>query len=60
MTEIVVAKGDPSPEELAALTVALLTVAAAGAGPARRPHSGHRRAPASGDGRAVVTACGCR
>ena len=59
MTDIVVVKGDPSAEELAALTVALLTVAAESAGSVRRPHAGHRTPPVAGHGRAVVTACGC-
>jgi Acyl-CoA carboxylase epsilon subunit len=59
VTDIVVVKGDPSTEELAALTVALLTVAAGSAGAVRRPHAGHRRPPVAGHGRAVVSACGC-
>jgi hypothetical protein len=59
VTDIVVVKGDPSTEELAALTVALLTVAAESAGAGRRPHAGHRRPPVAGHGGAVVTACGC-
>lgn len=59
MTDIVVVKGDPSAEELAALTVALLTVAATSAGAVRRPHADHRRPPAAGHGRAMASACGC-
>jgi hypothetical protein len=61
MTEIVVVKGELSPEELAALTVALLAVAAAGPaqrpGPRRRP--GDRRPPAAAPAGAAVAACGC-
>ena len=56
MTDIVVVKGDPSPEELAALTVALLTVASRCPAPPRR---GHRGPPAAAAGRAVVPTCGC-
>jgi len=58
VTDIVVVKGDPSPEELAALTVAVLTVATASRCPAQsRP--GHRAPPATIAGRAVVPPCGC-
>jgi hypothetical protein len=58
VTDIVVVKGDPSPEEVAALTVALLAVATASRCPAQ-PRSGHRRPPAAVDGPAVVPPCGC-
>ena len=58
MADIVVVKGDPSPEELAALTVAVLTVATASRCPAQ-PRSGRRGPPATLDGRATVRACGC-
>ena len=59
MSDIIVVKGDPSPEELAALAVALLAVAAAGTGTAKHQQSGHLRPPAVGEKRAVVSGCGC-
>jgi hypothetical protein len=59
VTDIVVVKGELSPEELAAVTVALLTVSAADAGPPTREHLGHRRPPAVGHDRAVVSVCDC-
>jgi hypothetical protein len=57
VTDIVVVKGELSPEELAAVTVALLTVSAADAGPPTREPLGHRRPPAVGHDRAVVSDC---
>lgn len=59
MTDIIVVKGDPGPEEVAALTVALLAVATVGACRVVRPRSGPRRPPAVGHARAVVPSCGC-
>jgi hypothetical protein len=59
VTDIIVVKGELSPEELAAVTVALLTVSAADAGPPTREPLGHRRPPAVVHDRAVVSVCDC-
>jgi hypothetical protein len=59
VSDIIVVKGDPSPAELAALAVALLAVATSGAGTAEHQPSRHRRPPAVGHERAVVSECGC-
>ena len=60
MIDIVVVKGDPSTEELAALTVALWSLGtAARTADAPRQASGHRCPPAPAHVRVVMTACEC-